>query len=281
MSIEKTINDAFEFYNIDSVYKSKCFKCIDELNIDRFNEIVINLFENDFNDIIKYWNVKDINELFWDEVNPFITNLIILYGYKYHIQTIDKYKFDNNQIKKQKERIKECFLNDLINRKYEGVRISQMLWAIYFIRGRLLEIGILQFEYFDYNNIKIHIPKGNRLYIDDVLTSIKKSRIEIKKYYNISNYNYTCNSWILSKELNEIIDSNSNIANFYNLFNVKTGGDCLEDILNFVYNLKECNDYSLLEENTKLQKIIKYELLNNKKLYLGLGVLKNGQENVG
>lgn len=279
MNIDKIINDAFEFYNIDQAYKNKCFKCIDELNINRFNEIIINFFEHDFNDIRKYWNIKNINELFWEDVNPFITNLVILYGYKYHIQTIEKYNFDDNQIKIQKDRIKECFLSDLINRKYDGVRISQMLWAIYFIRGRILEIGILQFEHLDDNNIKIHIPKGNRLYIDDVLTSINNSKAEIKKYYNITNYNYICNSWLLSKELNEIIDFNSNIANFYNLFNVKKGEDCLEDILNFVYNLQECDDYSLLEEKNKLQRIIKYELLNNKNFYLGLGVLKNEQKN--
>lgn len=103
MNIDKIINDAFKFYNIEPIYKSKCSKCIDELNIDRFNEIIINLFENDFDDIRKYWNIKDINELFWEDVNPFITNLIILYGYKYHTQTIENINLIIIKLKKKKE----------------------------------------------------------------------------------------------------------------------------------------------------------------------------------
>lgn len=63
-------------------------------------------------------------------------------------------------------------MNDLVIRKYEGVRISQMLWAIYFIRGRLLEIGILQFEYsyfdwyLDNNRNKVYILKRNITFCD-------------------------------------------------------------------------------------------------------------------
>ncbi len=275
MDIYKVIDEAINFYDIDLKYKEMCYKCIEQIKLEKFNELISNFYERNFNDIREYWEQKDINKLFWDNVNPFITNVIILYGFIYHIKSIEKFNFDEHQINKQKQRIKECFMNDLVIRKYEGVRISQMLWAIYFIRGRLLEIGILQFEYLDKNSIKIHIPKGNRLYMEDVRASIENSKVEIKKYYNITNYNYICNSWLLSKELNEVIDSNSNIANFFNLFNVKKGEDCIDDILNFAYGLKECDDYSLLEENTKLQKIIKYELLNSKKFYLGLGVLKN------
>lgn len=58
------------------------------------------------------------------------------------------------------------------------------------------------------------------------------------------------------------------------MFEVKDGEDCINDILNFVYNTDDCNDYLNLEENTSLQKLIKQELLNGNKFYLGNGILK-------
>ena len=57
-------------------------------------------------------------------------------------------------------------------------------------------------------------------------------------------------------------------------FNVEDGENCINDILNFVYEIEKCDDFSLLPEHTKLQKIIKEQLLNGKEFYLGLGVLR-------
>lgn len=127
MDIYKVIDEAINFYDIDLKYKEMCYKCIEQIKLEKFNELISNFYEKNFNDIREYWEQKDINKLFWDNVNPFITNVIILYGFIYHIKSIEKFNFDEHQINKQKQRIKECFMNDLVIRKYEGVRISQML----------------------------------------------------------------------------------------------------------------------------------------------------------
>jgi hypothetical protein len=223
------------------------------------------------------WNIKDINELFGNDINPFVTNLMIVLGYEFHKDNIERYKFDVDQVNIHKKRVRECFENDLINRGYEGIRISQMLWAIYFIRVRIIEIGRLQFEYVINDNsktiIKIHIPKGNKLDIQSVKKSIIDSKIILKDIFNIINPQYICNSWLLSNQIYEIIDRNSNISKFHNLFNVENGEDCISDILNFVYEINICNDYSLLQEDTSLQRIVKEELMDNKIFYLGKGLL--------
>ena len=70
------------------------------------------------------------------------------------------------------------------------------------------------------------------------------------------------------------IDKNANIYQFHDLFKVKDGEDCEKDILDFVYRLDKCDDYSLLETDTTLQLQIKNYLKSGKKIYLGLGVLK-------
>lgn len=49
----------------------------------------------------------------------------------------------------------------------------------------------------------------------------------------------------------------------------------MEDILNYVYNLKECEDYNILQEDTSLQKSIKEKILKGKTIKQGIAVLNN------
>ena len=79
---------------------------------------------------------------------------------------------------------------------------------------------------------------------------------------------------MLSKELQELIPKEFNISKFYNLFDVKAGENCIDDILNFVYNTQTCDDYNKLGENTALQKIIKKALLEGKVFRSGIGALR-------
>lgn len=278
MIINKKIDEAFEFYNIDCKYKYMCYKCAEEINnnviyLNAFEKVYKRLYYNDFKDIKELWNVRDISKLFTENINPFITNIMVLLGHEIHDCNMKKYNFDDEQIQIQKKRIKECFENDLKNRGYDAIRISQMLWAMYFIRGRVIEIGSLQFEYESDDKIKIHIPRNTDFNILKIKNSIEKSKYEIKKIFGINNYIYICNSWLLSNQLYEIIDKNTNIFMFHELFDVQDGEDCITDILNFVYELAECKDYFLLPEITKLQKNIKAELLKGNKFCLGLGTL--------
>lgn len=260
-----------------------CYKCAEEINnnkiyLNAFKKIYDKLYYNDFKDIKKLWSISDINELFIQNINPFITNLMVVLGYEIHIYNMRKYNFDNAQMNIHKKRVKECFESDLINRKYKNIRISQMLWATYFIRTQIIEVGRLQFQRIlsndNKNIIKIHIPKGEKLDILSVKKSINDSRKQIEKIFGINKFEYMCNSWLLSNQLYKIINKNTNISMFHELFDVRDGEECIKDILNFVYTLDKCEDYSLLPETTILQKEIKEELLKGDKFYLGLGILK-------
>lgn len=277
---KEKIKEALDYYLIkDADYKEKCNICIDEIirqkNIYiKAKEIYEILYTDETGKFKELWNEKDINILFGQKVNPFITNILLLLGFEYHIKNIKKYDFDDEQIKKQKQRIKECLLNDIVNKHYDGIRISQMLWGTYFINGRLIECGRLQFEPTSNDKVKIHIPAGNKLDIKDVKDSIENSRKLIKKYYNIENPKYICESWLLSKEISEMLDENSNIRKFQELFDIQSSENGIDDVLNFVFNLKKCDNYNELSEVTKLQKNIKEFLKSNKTIYDGYGELK-------
>ena len=273
------IDEALEYYNINQKYNGKCYQALNIINtnekfIEAYKKVYRILFEEQFDNLKSLWSIEILDMLFCDNIEPFITNLLILSGYELHKRNMKKYHFDSTQIMIHKKRVKECFENDLKNRNYNGVRISQMLWATYFIKIKIIEVGSLQFEYENTPNIKIHIPKNADISIEKVKESIELSKIEIKKVYNVDSGNYICNSWILSPELHKIIDKNTNISKFYNLFNVTKGENCLQDILDFVFNVKHCNSFFELEEKTSLQKLIKKELINNNEFYLGQGIFR-------
>lgn len=279
MTYIKMINEAFTFYNIDDRYKNKCYELLNKVFHNEnfyksFKRLYKKLYYGKFDKVGALWKFKDINELFKTDIDPFLTNIMLLLGYQIHKNNIKKLNLDKNQVNIQKRRVKECFENDLIIRNYDGIRMSQMLWATYFIRGKIIEIGCLQFEYEDKKNIKIHIPKNTNLDILEVKKSIAKSKREIEKIFKINEFKYICNSWLISNQIYNIVDKNTNISNFHNLFEIADGEDCINDILNFVYGIDKCDDYSSLQENTTLQRAIKQKLINGEKFYTGLGTLK-------
>ena len=78
-----------------------------------------------------------------------------------------------------------------------------------------------------------------------------------------------------TNELDNILDKNSNIIKFKNEFDIIKQPENIDDFLSFVFQGKDANvDYKKLKENTRLQRELKKYILSNKKLHIGLGVLK-------
>ena len=274
------IDNALKYYQINDIeYRNKCYKCIEDLNsaydFNNKSEEVYNILYTDKSYTIDtLWKRQNMIELFGEQHNPFITNVLVLLGYKLHDNNMIEKNYNNKQKELYKKRVREALTNDINIRELESIRISQMIWAAYFINIKLIEVGRLQYEKCD-DHIKIHIPTGDKLEIEQVLNSINDSKIEIEKYFNLKNPEYRCDSWLLSNQIYAIIDSNSNIAKFYSLFDVKDGPDATKDILNFVFEMQECDNYNNLPENTSLQRILKQQLLKNKEFKIGWGKLKN------
>jgi hypothetical protein len=245
---------------------------IDDFN-NRSEKIYNILYTDKTYTIDTLWKKQNMIELFGEQYNPFITSVLGLLGYKLHEKNMTNKKYSNEQKELYKKRVTEALTNDIYTRKLESIRISQMIWAAYFINTKLIEVGRLQYERCE-NHIKIHIPSGDKLKIEKVLNSIQDSQNEIEKYFDLKNPEYRCDSWLLSNQINSIINSNSNIAKFYKLFEVKDGPDATKDILNFVFEKQECDNYANLPENTSLQKLLKQQLIENKEFKIGWGKLK-------
>lgn len=274
----KTVDQAFSFYHLPQKYQFQAYGCLQQVfSNDSFKQnffgVYETLYENQSNEFRKLWEYKDVETLFGSST-PFATNLMILLGMPFHQSKMKALKFSRKQRAIHIKRVKDCFVNDIETRGYQGVRISQMIWVAYFVRGIIIEVGILQYEFdSSIDKIKIHIPQMPKLDMNQVKESLHASKLYIEKYFNLTDKLYVCNSWLLSKQIFALLDDTSNIKKFQTLFRIKDGEDCINDLFNHVYHLRSCNDFSQLPEQTTLQRKIKSELLRGIVFKLGCGEL--------
>ena len=169
--------------HIGNMNKLKDINSIDNFN-DKAEEIYNILYTDKPYTIDTLWKKRNKIELFGEQHNPFITSVLVLLGYKLHDKNMEDKNYSSTQKELYKKRVLEALTNDIYIRKLEGIRISQMIWAVYFINTKLIEVGRLQYEKCE-NCIKIHIPSGDKLEKEKVLNSIRDSKGEIEKYFNL------------------------------------------------------------------------------------------------
>lgn len=285
--MQEKIIEALHFYGIkDEEYKKRCLEVVYDINNNevlknKVEELFYKLYDRNKEGLSKFWKMKKVSELFGD-CNLFITSVMILLGYDIHRKNMSKYNLSDEQKSIHIKRVKNALLDDIYIRGYESVRISQMLWASYFINLRIIEVGGFQYELVSENPItkekemciKMHVPKGASLNEEDVRSSIRKSTYEIERYFNVKDINYYIESWLLSPEVLALLDDNSNILKFSKLFSIKSMGECTRDILDFVFNDVYIKDYNLLVCKTSLQVKLKSLLINKKEIHIGVGKLK-------
>lgn len=157
---------------------------------------------------------------------------------------------------------------------------NQMTGRLYFDRYwwttrqagcHLFRIGELEYEMKHIDGsivIGIHIPSDADFSPSAVDDSIASARRFFSKYYpELSNAEYRCHSWLLDSQLRGMLKKDSNILHFQNLFEIFDEGEIGSDFLEWLYHTKS-TDYSILPENTSLQKSVKKHLLSG-------GVIRN------
>ena len=285
-----------KYYEFDDNFKERFMNELNLLNNDKNLNFICYimyyiLFIADNKNYYNIWSWKSTLNIFKNNGSYMIPVVALLCGYEFHIKNMKYRNFDNEQIALQKYNIKLVCTNDKIKYNIDGIRFSQMMWGSYFMKGNLIQIGRLQYEigvkdfnkldkYFEekHQYVYIHIPKGKDLNEEDVKESLCLADKYIKKYYSeLKNEKlaYYTKTWLLSPEVKEILSANSNIIKFQDKFSIIEYEENINDFLNFVFDVViDKVDYKNLPEKTTLQKKLKRKLLNNEKLHLGLGLVK-------
>lgn len=127
------------------------------------------------------------------------------------------------------------------------------------------------------DRIGIHIPVNADLSLSSVYQSLKKSQDEIRKVFRMFKNRqivYTCHSWMLSLQLSELLNADTKIIQFKNLFTPLPCADGAGDFLKFVFKKpKTWTDWVALPEDTTLRRAVKKHLMAGKALHCGKGVM--------
>ena len=156
-------------------------------------------------------------------------------------------------------------------------------WLIKHFTARLFQFGRLQYEVLHFYDdcgvlnkgdpvINVHIPSGGRMPYEDVRISYKTAVDFFEKFIpDVQFKGLICESWMLSPQLNDLLDGSSNIIRFlcdYQIFRT-------DDDEGFYANvfIKKPEDLQLLSEESSLQRAIKAYLLSGGKLLSGRGFI--------
>lgn len=158
-------------------------------------------------------------------------------------------------------------------------------WMINSYRGERFKLGRLQFNFGHVNEyipegdicLEVHIPQGEPLTKEACLQSFQMAKEFFKKFYPDKNPKYfMCDSWLLSPDLINIADENSNIVQFMKLwtqfpFQGDNSAQAMERV--FGFNFKR-EDLKNAPENTRLQSNLKAYLLSGGNINMSAGYRK-------
>ena len=121
--------------------------------------------------------------------------------------------------------------------------------------------------------IGIHIPRNTDLSPDKISLSYKEALEMIKNAYpEFKPKALTCASWLMDPELNRILGEKSKISSFSAPFVRHPNRNNGRDIFGYVFP-SDAKDFSLLPENTSLQRKLKEKYLKGEFIYSYTGAI--------
>jgi hypothetical protein len=120
--------------------------------------------------------------------------------------------------------------------------------------------------------LNVHIPASGKLPRGEVLASYRMAAGFFGRLMpDIKFKGFTCESWMLSPQLKEMLDENSNLVMFLSDYELYGTADN-EAFYSYVF-VKKPADIRLLPEDTALRRAIKARLLAGGKILSGRGFL--------
>ena len=155
-------------------------------------------------------------------------------------------------------------------------------WTVRQIGAKLFRIGELEYELVagetGRQEIGLHIPSDADMAPVKLNESLRKADAFLREYFpGWADASRTCESWLLSPVLKDLLPPSSRILGFQNAFDL-TGMEPEDDsALEWVFHIAEgqrpFTDYTSLPEDTSLQRNMKALLLRGRKPGAASGVL--------
>lgn len=161
-------------------------------------------------------------------------------------------------------------------RDYGEYGIQEYQWIPLHLEMRIFRLGRLQFELVRNGNrysegrpfVNIHIPQGERLDMELCQKSIERAFGIYGKEIM-----YQCDSWLLNPLLQDMLNKDSNIIRFQNLFEAVAYNPEERQAEERIFDRVE-EDVKKYPEKTSLQRAAKKYLINGEKMGNVIGRLK-------
>lgn len=164
--------------------------------------------------------------------------------------------------------------------------LGELDWLSRHLGAKLFKLGRLQFcfaNHYEFSKrgikkgdavIDCHIPAEGPLDIDECKKSLDFAREFFAKFYPDYKWDvFTCHSWLLGEDLKDILNENSNIIKFQNLFTIEEQYES-DAILGYTFRWKaKREDLHTIEATSSFAKKVKELALGGKVFHGGTGYI--------
>ena len=123
-------------------------------------------------------------------------------------------------------------------------------------------------------SIGIHIPGGSRLDIGECMKALRMAYNKFRPYFADGVVLFNCSSWLLAPDNKKLLDTESNIVKFGELFNVIPSEQHVDHDFWRIYGREDCSDIASLPRDNSVRKAYalcaeRFEIPN-----AGLGIIR-------
>jgi len=215
----------------------------------------------------------------------------LLAGQAFHAETIARCGYDEEQIAIHKKGVRGCWIGQRGTYGVDGISFNLMVWGAYYLRGYLVRLGRLNYEFGlkekheyadrfgdDAAYIYLHIPSApNGLQDDEVEASVRLAQEKLDTYFPAcagKQKVFCVRTWLLGPQLREMLKPTSNIIKFQNRFTITHVYEGAVSYVNNVFKISapmNTIDFTTLPEDSSLQKAVKERLIKGEPLQNGVG----------
>lgn len=160
-----------------------------------------------------------------------------------------------------------------------GYQFDRGWWTWRQLSMRVFRLGQLEYELRPDGTVGMHIPTHTDLSPEAVDQSVNDAKAFLTRFFPTRvNDRFTCNSWLLSPSLGELLPEGSNILAFQRRFDLTNIDPETKDYISWLFQRLPEADPAQLPEDTSLQRNAKKFILNGGKIGSAAGYLKTDKE---
>lgn len=266
-----TINELCDLIELQDVIKERVLEFSEEFDFSTVEK----LFEN-FRDYKKIKSARLELQGILGEDEDRIKMLACMLKASANLYDLYKSKGISDEVYVETMKCYTRFINET-HRMTGSYYFDRQWWTARQAGGHLFRIGELEYELKrleDKQVIDIHIPSDADFSSRAVDESLEMAEGFLRMFYpEMLGCDFTCASWLLSKQLEDMLKEGSNIRSFAKRFEILGDGEPDTEFVEWIFNTKTSN-YETLPENTSLQRAMKKFILSGGVFRNGYGVLK-------